>query len=121
MNSIAKTDDHQGFIVLTEKFIYRKQFFDSSKNKLIVAIDKIQDPRNLGALIRSAYCTNIMGIIITDNETCSISGSVFKSSAGFAEYIDIIKVSSMANGLELAKKNGYSIYPSFNKLFYDGA
>lgn len=110
LDTIAQTHEHQGIIIMTEHFIFRKKFFNPSQNNVIIAIDRIQDPRNLGAILRSAYCTNIVGAIVVENEMAPLSRSAFKASAGLAEYIDIIKVPSMKQGLEEAQKNGYTIF-----------
>jgi 23S rRNA (guanosine2251-2'-O)-methyltransferase len=110
LDKICGCSDHQGVACYVDKFHYRKIFFDSQKHPLIVIFDGIQDPRNLGALIRSAYCSNVSGVIIGKKNSSPLSPAAFKSSAGLAENIDIYEDLSSLSATRSALKNGYKIY-----------
>lgn len=110
ITKLAGNTEHQGIVAEVSPLVVRKKFFNPSEHPLIVLCDGIEDPRNLGAILRSAYCTNFMGIIMPTRGTSPISGSVLKGSAGLAEHLDIFKCSSGIEGAQLAKKAGYNLF-----------
>jgi 23S rRNA (guanosine2251-2'-O)-methyltransferase len=107
---LSQSHDHQSIVAIVSSFGYQRNFFKTDQFPAILCCDSIQDTKNLGALLRSAYCTNIMGVVLTDDASTDITGSVLKSSAGLAEHLFIYKVKNMKIALEEAKKNGYYIY-----------
>lgn len=110
LNQLAGTSDHQSVVALAAPFVYRKKFFDPQHQCALLMLDGIQDIRNLGAILRSAYCTGITGVIITQKHSASINAAALKASAGLAEHLDIyIAPSAQAAVLEL-KKAGYHLY-----------
>jgi 23S rRNA (guanosine2251-2'-O)-methyltransferase len=109
LTSISNSIDHQSIVALVSPFIYQKTFFKSNQ-QVILFCDSIQDTKNLGALLRSAYCTNILSIVVTDDSSTDITASVLKSSAGLAEHLSIYKTKNLKLALDEAKKNGYFIY-----------
>lgn len=77
---------------------------------LIVIADGIEDPHNLGALIRNAECAGAHGIIIPKRRNAGLSQTVFKTSAGAAEHIPIVKVPNLSSTLRELKKRGVWVY-----------
>jgi 23S rRNA (guanosine2251-2'-O)-methyltransferase len=77
---------------------------------LLLVLDGIQDPHNLGALIRSAACAGANGVIIPKDRACGITPAAEKSSAGAVETIPVAQVTNVVQALEALKKNGYWIY-----------
>lgn len=112
LTKMAGTSDHQGIIAWAAPFIVRKKFFDAQQQQFLVMLDSLQDPRNVGAIIRSAYCTGANGIILSDKSSAPITGTVLKSSAGLAEHMDIFVANSSKEALLLLQKTGYTIYLS---------
>ena len=110
LERISGSKETQGVIAYVDDFKFKKDFFDPNKNNLIVLFDKIQDPRNLGALLRTAYCTNITGVILSIKGSAPITGAAFKASAGLAEDLEIYEVNSSEKGASMAKEAGYEIY-----------
>lgn len=107
---MAGTTDHQGIVAWVGSYPYRKQFFDPKKQPFLVMLDSIQDTRNVGAIIRSAYCTGANGVIMIKKDAAPLNGASLKSSAGLAEHMEIyIAPSPQAAVLEL-KKAGYTTY-----------
>ena len=107
---IAGTTDHQSLVAWAQPFPMRKKFFEPAKQPIIVMLDGIQDPRNLGAILRSAFCTKVDGIIITTRASAPLNAVALKSSAGLAEHIEIYQSPSpQAAALECAKA-GYNLY-----------
>ncbi len=107
---LAQTTDHQSVVAKVAPFVFRNKFFDPQKHKLLLLLDGIQDPRNLGAILRSAFCTNIDGIILPERSSAPINAVALKSSAGLAEHLQIYKAISTAEIIKELKKAGYNIY-----------
>ena len=83
---------------------------DVSGPPLILALDSIQDPHNLGAIIRSAVAAGVNGIILPKDRSASITGTVIKISAGSVFHIDICRVANLVSSFKLLKKNGIWIF-----------
>jgi 23S rRNA (guanosine2251-2'-O)-methyltransferase len=109
---LAGTTDHQSVVALATPFVYAKTFFDTTKHPFLLLLDQIQDARNLGAILRSAYCTNVSGVILTQNHSATITGAALKSSAGLAEHLTIYQVPTAQAAAVALKKAGYTMYLS---------
>lgn len=112
LTRMADSADHQGIVAYASPFQFRTKSFEPNQHQRLVMLDGIQDPRNVGAILRSAYCTGFSGVIITKKQSAPINAVCIKASAGLAEHLDIYAVpSANAGALEL-KKNGYTLYVS---------
>jgi 23S rRNA (guanosine2251-2'-O)-methyltransferase len=80
------------------------------KNGLILVLDSVTDPQNLGSLIRTAYFFGANGVIIPGNRSASVTSLVMKTSAGTAHHLPIAMVTNLASVLDDLKKAGYWIY-----------
>lgn len=114
---IAGTSDHQGIVAYAQPFIFRKKFFDPAKEPLLVMLDGVQDVHNVGAIVRSVYCTGFDGVILPKKQAAPISGAVLKASAGLAEHVAIYEAPSAYAAVQELKKAGYAIYLSM----FDGS
>lgn len=76
----------------------------------IIAADGIQDPHNLGAIIRTAEAAGADGVIITKRRSASLTSTAYKTSAGAASWIKIARVNSLAETLEQLKKHNIWVY-----------
>ena len=112
LHRVAGTTDHQGIVAWATPFCYRTKFFSAQKEKFIVLLDGIQDPRNLGAIIRSAYCTGVDGIILPKKNSASLHATALKASAGLAEYMPIYRVPTAKAALIELEKEEYALYVS---------
>ena len=110
LTKIAGTSDHQGVVGLATPFIIRKKPFDIDKQKCVILLDGIQDPRNVGAILRSAYCAGFDAAIIPQRMSCPLNAVVLKSSAGLAEHIEIYQPPSQIYAVQELKKQGYNFY-----------
>ncbi len=92
----------------------------------IVAADGIQDPHNLGAIIRTAEAAGADGVIITKRRSASLTSTVFKTSAGAASWIKVARVNSLAQTLSELKEKNIWIYGAeadgtpFHKVSLEG-
>lgn len=110
LDRMAGTSDHQGVVAWTKAFPYRKIFFDPKKHKMLVMLDGIQDPRNLGAILRSAYCTGVDGVILIKKGGSQLTGIAIKSAAGLSEHLEIYCAQSAPEAVIDLKNAGYGIY-----------
>ena len=76
----------------------------------LVILDELEDPHNLGAIIRSAECTGVHGVIIPKRRSASLSYTVGKASAGAIEYMRVARVTNIANLIDELKERGVWIY-----------
>jgi len=81
-----------------------------AEGELIVALDGVEDPHNLGAVIRTANAVGARSVIIPDRRSASITETVAKAAAGALEYTRVIKVNNLNRTLEEFKQKGYWIY-----------
>lgn len=76
----------------------------------IIICDEIEDPHNLGAIIRTAECAGADGIIIPKRRSASLNLTVHKTSAGAASYLPVARVANLPSAIETLKKNGVWVY-----------
>ncbi len=72
----------------------------------ILVLDEIEDPHNLGSILRTAECTGVHGVIIPKRRSASLTAAVFKISAGAAEHVSVARVTNLAAAIEKLKKAG---------------
>ena len=107
---------HQGLIARVTPFKYSEVehilAYAEKKNEqpFIIILDEIEDPHNLGAIIRSAECAGAHGVIIPKRRSSGLTYVVSKASAGALEYIPIVKVTNISSTIDELKKRGVWIY-----------
>ncbi|AJY71658.1 23S rRNA (guanosine(2251)-2'-O)-methyltransferase RlmB [Geobacter sulfurreducens] len=110
---LCGTDHHQGVALRVEGFAYAAlediiaSWQSSGEPGLILVLDGIQDPHNLGALIRSAACAGAHGVIIPRDRAAGVTASVEKISAGATETIPVAQVTNVVQALETLKEEGF--------------
>ncbi|HXW86063.1 MAG TPA: RNA methyltransferase [Candidatus Bathyarchaeia archaeon] len=109
LSRMAGTADHQGVVAWVEPYGFRKKMFDAQKAPFIVIFDGIQDPRNVGAIIRSAYCAGVNGIMMTQKHASPLNATAVKASAGLSEHMEIMLVPSALWAVQELHKLGYEI------------
>lgn len=114
--------DHQGVCAEVSPFPYAdpEQLLGSSP-PLLVALDQIQDPQNLGAICRTAECAGIRGVVIPERRSAEVTPAVCKASAGAVEHLDVARVRNLADFLLAAKAAGMWCYGAdgASSLSYD--
>jgi 23S rRNA (guanosine2251-2'-O)-methyltransferase len=80
---------------------------------LILILDSIQDTHNVGAILRSADCSGVDGVLITKHNSAPINETVVKTSAGASEHVKIAQISNLAQTIEELKQNGFWIVGSY--------
>ncbi len=84
----------------------------SSSTPLILILDSIQDTHNVGAILRTAECSGVNGIIVTKHNSAPINATVVKTSAGATEHVKIAQVNNLANTIKVLKERGFWIVGS---------
>ncbi len=79
---------------------------------LILILDEIQDPHNLGAILRSAECSGVNGVILTKHHSATITSTVTKTSAGATEHLKICQVNNLSQTIDELKEKGFWIVGS---------
>lgn len=104
--------NHQGIILEVDEVetLSLKEYLELTKDKknpLLVMLDHLEDPHNFGAIIRTCEALGIDGIIIPNDRSVGINGTVVKTSVGSIVNVNIIRVPNLANTIEKLKDNGY--------------
>lgn len=110
LTRMAETTDHQGVVAWVHTFPFRKKFFEAEKSPFLVMLDGIQDARNVGAILRSAYCTGFDGVIMNQKGSAPLNAAAIKASAGLSEHLEIFIVPSASVAMQELKKAGYTSY-----------
>lgn len=112
LERLAGNPHHQGVVLKVAPFIYAEledflsNHRESDGGLFVLVLDGIQDPQNLGALIRSAACAGVQGVIIPKDRACGMTPVVEKASAGAVETIPVIQVTNLVQTLERLKQAG---------------
>ena len=103
---------HQGFVAEIENVneINIKEFIKNKKNITFACLDNVNDPRNIGSIVRSAVSFNIDGIIVKSRHFPETSKLMYKSASGSMEHMNIFKVSNINSTLKFLKENNFWIY-----------
>ena len=116
LNQMAKTENHQGVIAIAPPFNYCEveDILEEAKSKneapFILILDGIEDPHNLGAIIRTAETAGVHGIIIPKRRACSVNSTVYKVASGAVEYVKIARVNNLKDEIQHLKENGVWVY-----------
>lgn len=108
--------NHQGIVMTAAAHEYStvENILASAKEKdeppFIIICDGIEDPHNLGAIIRSAECCGAHGVIIPERHSAGLSGIVGKTSAGALEYMPVARVRNLTDTIKSLKKEGVWVY-----------
>ena len=115
MSKLEKLSDggnHQGVIAMVSAYNYVtvKDILDRARQRgespFVIICDKITDPHNLGAIIRTANCAGASGVIIPKRGSAGVNSVVMKTSAGAAEYTPVAKVTNISAAIEELQREG---------------
>ncbi|APH20506.1 23S rRNA (guanosine(2251)-2'-O)-methyltransferase RlmB [Clostridium botulinum] len=116
LDSISQTRAHQGVIAFTTPYQYCavEDIIRHAKQKeedpFIIILDEIEDPHNFGSILRTAEVCGAHGVIIPKRRNVGVTPTVYKTSAGAAEYMKISKVTNINNVIDKLKEKGIWIY-----------
>ncbi len=112
LDGITGGNTHQGIALVVKSFNYTElsQIIKKATSPgLVVAMDGVTDPHNLGAIVRSAAAFGAHGVVIPERRNASMTGSAWKASAGAAARMPIAQVTNLVRSIEDMKKAGYFV------------
>jgi 23S rRNA (guanosine2251-2'-O)-methyltransferase len=105
--TIGAEVNHQGVVAFTAAadYVETDDILDNaSETPLILLLDGVEDPRNLGAILRAAECAGVDGVIIPERRAVGLTDTVAKSSAGAVEYVKVAKAANLNRSIEELKR-----------------
>ena len=112
----AIAPNHQGLIAFASAYQYStvEEIMRTAEEKgekpFLIVLDGITDPHNLGAIIRTAECAGVHGIILPQHRSVGLSPAAVKSSAGAVEYVKVARVNNLSRTIEQLQKEGVWFY-----------
>ena len=128
MEEMAQTQNYQGVIAIVPPFEYCEieDILNEAKKRkeepFVLILDGIEDPHNLGSIIRTAETAGVHGVIIPKRRAVSVNSTVNKASAGAVEHMKIARVTNISDAIEELKKAGLWVCGSAvdtNKYYYN--
>lgn len=116
LDKLSETGKHQGVIAVASDFVYGDldEVIANARNKgeqiLLVLLDGVLDPHNLGSVLRVAECVSATAVVIPKNRSAVVNETVVRVSAGAAAYVPVCKVSNLASTIEGLKQNNIWVY-----------
>jgi 23S rRNA (guanosine2251-2'-O)-methyltransferase len=110
LDRMAGTAAHQGVIALGAAKPYADLEEVAPESDLVVVLDGVEDPHNLGAIVRTAHAAGAGSVIIPERRAAGITDVVAKAAAGALEHLPIARVTNVNRALEDLKKRGFWIY-----------
>ena len=107
LDRMADGEVHQGIIAISAALSYAD--FDvlfKSDQPLVVVLDGIEDPHNLGAVIRTAEACKASGVVVPERHSAPLSATVIKASAGAVSYVPVVRVKNLVSAIDQMKERG---------------
>ena len=110
LDRMAGSTEHMGVLAWVTPFKFTSTPFDPAKKPFILLLDAVQDVRNMGAILRSAYCTGVTGVVLCKSKSAPLTAAACKAAAGLVEHLDIYLAPSVKAAVIELKKAGYNFY-----------
>jgi 23S rRNA (guanosine2251-2'-O)-methyltransferase len=111
LERLCGSPDHQGVVAEVDPYPYGDaRGLLRREGALLVALDQVQDPRNLGAVCRSAEFAGAAGVVIPERRSATVTPATCKAAAGAVEHIEVAHVRNLADWLDEAKQAGFWIW-----------
>ena len=132
LDNLAGNEFHQGIVARVHTYEYYG--FDNlvsdvslKENPLIVMLDGIEDPHNLGAILRSCEAMGVDGVIVSKHGCCPLNSTVAKTSTGAIELVKVVEVNNLSNAIKRLKDEGFWVVGAeahnsvdYREVDYDG-
>lgn len=110
LDRTARGSVHQGVVAYAAEFSYASLDDIPSDARMVVVLDGVEDPHNLGAIARTAHSAGAAAVVIPERRSAGVTDVVTKAAAGALEYIPIVRVGNLNRALEELKERGFWIY-----------
>jgi 23S rRNA (guanosine2251-2'-O)-methyltransferase len=110
LERLATSSAHQGVVALGAASKYADLDKTTANAKLLVILDGVEDPHNLGAIARTAHAAGADAILIPERRAAGLTDTVAKAAAGALEHLPVVRVTNINRTLESLKEQGYWIY-----------
>lgn len=113
LDQMTKGGIHQGVVAAVAQKAYatlEAVLQDIGENAILVVLDGVEDPHNLGAIIRSAHAAGANAVVIPERRSARLTDTVAKAAAGAVEYLPIVRANNISRSLELLKRHDFWIY-----------
>jgi 23S rRNA (guanosine2251-2'-O)-methyltransferase len=111
LERLCGSPDHQGVCAEAADYPYaRPETLLAADDALVVCLDQVQDPRNLGAVCRVAECAGASGVVVPDRRSAAVTPAACRASAGAVEHLPVARVGNLVRYLEGAKRSGAWTY-----------
>lgn len=111
LERLCGASSHQGLCAEVTRFQYASaDAVLSAPTPIVVALDQVQDPQNLGAIARTAECAGAAGLVIPERRAAEVTPAVCKASAGAVEHLPVVQTRNLADFLGEAKRAGFWCY-----------
>jgi len=110
LERLCGSPDHQGIVAEVDPYPYGDARGMLREGALLIALDQVQDPRNLGAVCRSAEFAGVAGAVIPERRAATITPATCKASAGAVEHLEVAHVRNLSDWLSEAKEAGFWIW-----------
>jgi len=111
LNRLAGSPDHQGIVAEVDPYPYADPAsLLAAPDALVIALDQVQDPRNLGAICRSAEAAGASGVVICERRAAPVSAAAAKASAGAVEHIAVARVRNLSDWIGASQAGGAWVY-----------
>jgi 23S rRNA (guanosine2251-2'-O)-methyltransferase len=110
LERLCGSPDHQGVVAEVDPYPYGDPGGMLRGDALLVALDQVQDPHNLGAVCRSAELAGASGVVVPERRAAAVTAAVCKASAGAVEHLQVAHVRNLADWLAEAKSAGFWIW-----------
>ncbi len=110
LDRMSSGSTHQGIVALgaAHSYVELESLIDSAR--MLVVLDGVEDPHNLGAIIRSVNAAGADAVVIPDRRAAGLTETVAKASAGAIEYTQVARIGNVSQALEKLKRQGFWIY-----------
>ena len=113
LDKLTVTRKHQGIIAYTTEFVYSDLddlLTGAEDSRLIVVLDGVEDPHNLGSILRSAECMGAAGVVIGKHRAVAVNETVIKTSCGATEYVKVARVTNVNDAIRTLKDMFFKVY-----------
>jgi 23S rRNA (guanosine2251-2'-O)-methyltransferase len=128
LEGLCGSADHQGVCAEVEEYRYTDgESLLEPADAVVVCLDQVQDPHNLGAVCRVAECAGAAGVVVPERRSAQVTAAVCRASAGAVEHLAVARVGNLADFLDAAKRSGAWVYGAaegaalrYDRIDYEG-